>query len=131
MSKLLALADNLRKIAMELEKEDDDSKEFNEYRAMLRKVKDKESIGKLEYLLNNYKLRKKPMILARAVDDAPEKTIDVDAFYKKMRRLFKTKPNLPAVGFLKAVLDYGLSNGHMQLVRLLKNKRLKMTFGRE
>ena len=44
MSELLALANNLRKIAKELEKEEEGS-EFNEYRALLRKVKDKESFG--------------------------------------------------------------------------------------
>lgn len=131
MSELLSLASNLRKIAKELEKGEEESPEMNTYKALLRKVKGKESFGKLEYLLNNFKIRKKEMILARAIDDAPEKAIDGDAFYKKMRRLFKTKPNLPAVRFLKKIMDYGVANGAIQLARALKTKRMKMLFGRD
>ena len=127
MTEFKKLAQQLRHIAKEL---DEDSNELKKYRGLLRKVKDKESFGKLEFLIDNYKLRKKDPILAKELDEVSGKSIDPEEFFKKLRFLFNTKANLPAVKFLKKILDYGLSEGHQQLLRSLKNKRMKMLFGR-
>jgi len=131
MNKWLKIAKNLRMIAKELEKgTDEEDEKIAKYRPLLRKVKGKADFGKLYYLVENFKSRKKDPILARAIDEAPSKEIDPEEFFKEIRRLFNTKANLPAVKFLKKILDYGLANGHVQLLRDLKNKRMKMTFGR-
>jgi len=130
MSKWQKIANELKMIAKEMEDESEEDQELQKYRPLLRKVKGKEDFGKLYYLVENFKSRKKDPILSRAIDEAPTKEVDPEEFYKKIRVLFKTKKNLPAVKFLRKILDYGVSNGHMQLLRDLKNKRMKMVFGR-
>jgi hypothetical protein len=136
--KIHAIADSLdpqEPIPVQVQEGDDEGggelqKILRKYYSNLNKVKNRPELGKLKFLMDNYRVRKNDVILAKIIDDAPGKPIDIREFFTTLRWLMKTRPHMPAVRFLKKLFDYSLEYGMMKLIAILKNRRIRMVFGR-
>lgn len=117
-----------RKKAEEVEEED--TPEIADYRKLLNKLKGKEGIKKLKVFLDNPRLRKPIRFWLTKLDEGEGAgPIDFNEMIKQMKLIIKR--DLPAARWLKMVLDYGISNGHVALDRILSKDKAKMTLLKE
>ena len=126
MSNLEEMADRLRIMAKTINPKKDDKTErlFRKYKFLLNKLKDKGSIGKLDLIMDNPRLNKNDLYWARKFDKSKSKNnLDIDNFLQDFKKIYRR--NLPAAGFMKKVLDYGIENGHLSLNNMLNRKRVK------
>ena len=122
-------AKKLKMVAQEVE-EEADVPEITEYKKLLTMLKGKEGLKKIKIFLDNQRVRK-PIVwwLTKLDKGEGAGAVDFQDMIKKIKIMLKR--DLPAARFLKMILDYGISNGHIALNRLLEKGRAKMTLMKE
>ena len=123
------VADRLRVIAKELEDEAE-APEIADYRKLLQKMKGKDGIKKLKIFIDNPRMRKPIRYWLDRIDKGEGAgDIDFNEMIKKIKQMIKM--DMPAVRFLKMLLDYGVNQGHVGLNRILEKGRAKVTLMRD
>jgi len=127
--KPMKVAAELRKIAAEVE-EEEDTPEFKEYKTMLNKIKNNDSFKKLKIFLDNPRLKKPIRWWLTSIDKGEGAgPLDYIDAMKKIKLLLQR--DFAAAKFLKLILDYGVQNGYLKLDKLLSKNRAKITLMKE
>ena len=139
MNEFEIMADRLRFIAKSIEnnvvlakaqngkdgKDDKLQKLFRNYKLLLNKLRDRDTMAKLETVMDNPRLKKQDLYWAKKFDKSNATgKLDIDDFLKNLKSIYRRK--LPVANFMKKLLDYGLENGHLALSNMLKRKRVRM-----
>jgi hypothetical protein len=131
------VAGYLKKIAAELDTETEteevpDSPEIAQYRKLLNRLKGKGVLGKFQVLLQKPRQMKSDLYWARLLDkmeDAGEGPLDITKLIKQIKMVLLRK--YAVAPMLKKILDYGVDNGYIALVRVLSKNRAKFTLAKD
>jgi hypothetical protein len=136
-AKMRVMAAYLKKIAVKLDTEAEteempDSPEQAKWRRLLMRLQGKDVLGKLQVMIAKPRQMKSDLYLARLMDkmeDAGDGPMNVQQLMKAIKLIFIRK--LAVAPFLKKVLDYGVDNGYMALLRVLSKNRAKFTLAKD